>query len=68
MGVMPWDRDRLTAEEIRQLWSGWEWRQKRLAWALAGAAQVIGACWAGKDAPEAKDTWEYLGWGGEDDG
>jgi hypothetical protein len=67
MGMMPWDRDRLTPDEIRQLWTGFEWRQKRFAWALAGAAQIVGACLT-KDAPEAKDTWGYVGFGGEDDG
>jgi len=67
MGLLPWDRDRLTAQEVQDLWDGFRWRQKRLAWAMAGAAQVIGACFAGKDAPEAKDTWGYIGFGGEDD-
>jgi hypothetical protein len=66
MGLMPWDRDRLTPQEIRELWEGFQWRLKRQAWMAAAAAQVVGACWAGKDAPEASDTWEYIGFGGED--
>lgn len=49
------------------MWEGFLWRQKRLAWQMAAAAQVIGSCWAGKDAPEAKDTKDYIGFGGEDD-
>ena len=49
------------------MWDGLLWRQKRLAWQMAAAAQVIGSCWAGTDAPDAKDTRVYIGVGGEDD-
>ena len=66
MGVLPWDRDRLTAQEIQELWDGFEWRQKRFAWALAVTAQIVGACFVGKDAPDAEDTWPWVGFGGED--
>ena len=67
MGLKPWERDRCTPQELREMWEGFLWRQKRLAWQMAAAAQVIGSCWAGKDAPEAKDTRDWICFGGEDD-
>lgn len=26
---MPWDRDRLSPEQLRELWLGWVWRRSR---------------------------------------
>jgi hypothetical protein len=67
MGLKPWERDRLTPAEIMELWEGFLWRERRLAWSLAATAQLIGACWVGKNAPDAESTWGWIGFGGEKD-
>lgn len=64
---MPWDRDRLEAHELLALWDGFLWRQRRAGWMLAAAAQITGACWAGKDAPDANDTRDFVAFGGDED-
>lgn len=66
MGLMPWQRDRLTVVELQELWEGWLWRQKRQAWMLAASAQMMASAWAGKDAPDAQDNVGWVAFGGDD--
>lgn len=29
LGLLPWDRDRLSPAELKELWEGWHWRRSR---------------------------------------
>lgn len=71
MGVMPWHRDRLTAEEIQQLWKGFRWRQREIRRALASGVNLLMAAWVGGDqVPERKEISDWMSAldPGEDDG